>query len=166
MTRGLHRDARATAVTAFVDNVLFEALPYALVALGVVLTFRYLRLIDLTFAASFVLGPAVAGALMVNGVAFPLAILVGLVLVAVLAVVTIGLMWLLELDGLLASLLTSFAGFQSPSCLPRGRSACTACTRPWTLSRRSISLGWSAISRFTQRKSCCSRCSSSWPRWP
>jgi putative ABC transport system permease protein len=98
-------------VTAFVDNVLFEALPYALVALGVVLTFRYLRLIDLTFAASFVLGPAVAGALMVNGVAFPLAILVGLVLVAVLAVVTIGLMWLLELDGLLASLLTSFAGF-------------------------------------------------------
>lgn len=111
MTRILHRDARATAVTAFVDNVLFEALPYALVALGVVLTFRYLRLIDLTFAASFVLGPAVAGALMVNGIAFPLAILVGLVLVSVLAVVTIGLMWLLELDGLLASLLTSFAGF-------------------------------------------------------
>jgi putative ABC transport system permease protein len=98
-------------MTPLLDGILFEALPYTLVALGVVLTFRYLRLIDLTFTASFVLGPAMAGALMLNGTPFALAILGGLGAVAVLAAVTIALMWLLELDGLLASLLTSFAGF-------------------------------------------------------
>jgi putative tryptophan/tyrosine transport system permease protein len=96
---------------AFIDNVLFEALPYSLVALGVVLTFRYLRLIDLTFAASFVTGPAIAGALMTNGVPFALAFVAAIAIAALLASLTWMLMWALEIDGLLAGLLTSFAGF-------------------------------------------------------
>lgn len=96
---------------AFIDNVLYEALPYALVALGVVLTFRYLRLIDLTFAASFVAGPAVTGALMLGGVPFLPALMAAIVVAVAFAAATFSLMWFLEIDGLLAGLLTSFAGF-------------------------------------------------------
>lgn len=117
-------------MVGFVDNVLFEALPYALVAFGVVLTFRYLRLVDLTFAASFVLGPAAAGALMLGGAPFVLSILTGLALVAVLAAVTIGLMWLLELDGLLASLLTSFGGFSVALLFTQGTLSLHAINTP------------------------------------
>lgn len=96
---------------ADIDSVLYEALPYALIAFGIVLTYRYLRLIDLTFAASFVAGPAVAGALLVNGVQFVPAIFVGLSTVILLAGFTLFLMMFLELEGLLAGLLSSFGGF-------------------------------------------------------
>ena len=96
---------------AQLDSVLYEALPYALVGLGIVLTYRYLRLIDLTFAASFVAGPAVAGALLIAGVPFGFALLAALAVVIALAAVTVILIWLLEVDGLLAGLLSSFGGF-------------------------------------------------------
>jgi len=95
---------------AITDSVLYEALPYALVAFALVLTYRYLKLIDLTFAASFVAGPAIAGSLLVQGGSFGPALLAALAVSAALACVTLSLMWALELDGLLAGLLTSFGG--------------------------------------------------------
>ncbi|NOT42919.1 MAG: ATP-binding cassette domain-containing protein [Alphaproteobacteria bacterium] len=96
---------------SFADNVLYEALPYCLVGLGVVLTFRYLRMIDLTFAASFVAGPAIAATMLVNGAPFWLALSAAIALSALLAASTLALMRLVELDGLLAGLLSAFAGF-------------------------------------------------------
>lgn len=96
---------------SLLDNVLFEALPYTFLALGLVLTYRYLRVIDLTFAASFAAAPAVAGALLVQGHSFALAMLAGAATVILLALLTLWLIWLLELDPLLSGLLTSFAGF-------------------------------------------------------
>jgi putative ABC transport system permease protein len=96
---------------SLLDNIAFEALPYTFLALGLVLTFRYLRVIDLTFAASFAVAPAVAGALLVQGYSFYLALAVGAAAVIALALLTLFLIWLLEIDALLAGLLTSFAGF-------------------------------------------------------
>lgn len=96
---------------SFFDNVAFEALPYTFLALGLVLTFRYLRVIDLTFAASFAVAPSIAGALLVQGVPFTVALAAGLGATVALALLTLLLIWLLNLDALLAGLLTSFAGF-------------------------------------------------------
>ncbi len=93
------------------DNILYEGLPYCLLALGLVLTLRYLRLIDLTFAASFVVGPAVTASLMVGGWGFLASALVGLAATLLLAGLSLGLTFLLDVDYLLASLLASFAGF-------------------------------------------------------
>jgi putative ABC transport system permease protein len=98
-------------VLAFLDSVAYEALPYALVGLGIILTYRYLRLIDLTFAASFVVGPAVTGAMLVNNTPFIPALLVGIAVVLCLAAATLALMRFFEIDGLLAGLLSSFGGF-------------------------------------------------------
>ncbi|MBI3677532.1 MAG: ATP-binding cassette domain-containing protein [Proteobacteria bacterium] len=96
---------------AVLDSVLYEALPYSLVGFGIILTYRYLRLIDLTFAASFVVGPAIAGAMLVQGASFGFSMLVSFAAVIALAATTLTLMWLLEIEGLLAGLLTSFGGF-------------------------------------------------------
>jgi putative ABC transport system permease protein len=96
---------------SLIDNILFEALPYSFLALGLVLTFRYLRVIDLTFAASFAVAPAVAGALLVQGQPFGIALIAAASGAIALALLTLLLISLLELDSLLAGLLTSFAGF-------------------------------------------------------
>lgn len=111
------------------DGVLFEALPYTFLALGLVLTYRYLRVIDLTFAASFAVAPAVAGALIVQGQPFGLALAFAALATIALALITLVLIRLLELDALLAGLLTSFAGFSLALLFTQGtlsiRSAAT-----------------------------------------
>jgi putative ABC transport system permease protein len=96
---------------SIIDSILFEALPYAFLALGLVLTFRYLRVIDLTFAASFAAAPAIAGALLIAGSPFWFAMAAAALVAVALAITTVALVWLLELDELLASILTSMAGF-------------------------------------------------------
>ena len=96
---------------AWLDQVFYEGLPYALVGLGLVLSFRYLRLIDLTFAASFVLGPAAMSWALLAGTPFTIAFALGLLLSAAMAAFTLFLILRLGVDGLLAGLLASFAGY-------------------------------------------------------
>lgn len=94
-----------------INLVLFEALPYGLIALGLVLTFRYLRIIDLTFAASFALGPAAAAWALLRGAPAVTALALAVLLTCGLGLFTIALVRWLEIDTLLAGLLASFAGF-------------------------------------------------------
>lgn len=93
------------------DHVLYESLPYCFMGLGLILTFRYLKLIDLTFAASFVVGPSIVAKMMISGYSFTDAIIVATVATMLLALFTILLIRFLAIDGLLAGLLASFAGF-------------------------------------------------------
>jgi iron complex transport system ATP-binding protein len=94
-----------------IDNVLYEALPYTFMGLALVLTFRYLKLIDLTFAASFVLGPAIMGQQLVAGRPLALALLLAALATLLLAVFTVALTQGLGVDSLLAGLLASFGGY-------------------------------------------------------
>src|SRR5256885_17199483 len=50
-----------------IDYALYEALPFVPMALGLVLTLRYLKFIDLASATCFALGPAVMARLLVEG---------------------------------------------------------------------------------------------------
>ncbi len=125
----------------FVDGTLYETLPYALVGLGIVLTYRYLRLIDLTFAASFVLGPAVGGSLLIAGAPFWTALLAALVAVLLLGAMTLLLMWLLEIDGLLAGLLSSFTGFSISLLFTQGTLSLHAVQTPLDL-LKAVDYSW------------------------
>lgn len=103
-----------------IDYTLYEALPFGFMALGLVLTFRYLKLIDLTFAASFALGPAVLARLLVEGHAFAFALSVAVVLTGSLSLLTLFLLLVLRVDGLLAGLISSFAGYALSLLFTRG----------------------------------------------
>ena len=60
------------------EAILTEGLIYGILAIGVFITFRVLDFPDLTVEGSFPLGAAVAAALLVAGVPFPLAVLVAM----------------------------------------------------------------------------------------
>ena len=60
------------------EAILTEGLIYGILAIGVFITFRVLDFPDLTVEGSFPLGAAVAAALLVVGVPFPLAVLVAM----------------------------------------------------------------------------------------
>lgn len=96
---------------ALFDSVAYEALPYVFLGLGLALTYRYLRIVDLTFAASFAGAPAVLAALLVGGTTFAAAATASALFAAGAALLTLASMRYLRLDSLLASLLTSVAGF-------------------------------------------------------
>lgn len=115
-----------------IDYTLFEALPYGLMVIGLVLTFRYLRLIDLTFAASFALGPAVLARLMVDGHSFALALVAAVVLTTLLSLLTLYLLLALRVDGLLAGLVSSFAGYALALLFTRGSLSLSGLDTPLT----------------------------------
>jgi putative ABC transport system permease protein len=126
---------------AFGDGVLYEALPYGLVALGIVLAFRYVKVLDLTLAASFVVGPAIAAALLVRSVPFAIAILAALVATVLLTALTLFEIWALELDVLLASLLTSFVGFSVALLFTQGTLSLDNASTPYE-ALRSVDYSW------------------------
>jgi ABC-type Mn2+/Zn2+ transport system ATPase subunit/ABC-type uncharacterized transport system permease subunit len=96
---------------SLIDHILYAATPYGFVALALIVTYRYLQVLDLTFASSFVVGPAAMAWLLVRGFSFLVALASGTVITVLLASFTILLILKLELDDLLAGLLASFAGF-------------------------------------------------------
>jgi putative tryptophan/tyrosine transport system permease protein len=107
-------------VLTLTDYSLFDALPYGLMALGLVLTFRYLRIVDLTFAASFVLGPAVVAKLMLDGWSFWPSLGLAVVSTSAVTLVTLYLLIILRLDALLSGLIASFIGYALALLFTRG----------------------------------------------
>jgi putative ABC transport system permease protein len=93
------------------DSIAFDALPYVILSFGLVLTFRFLKVLDLTFAATFSGAPAVAAFLLVQGASFASALAAAAAFAIAAASLTLAMMRFLALDGLLAGLLTSLAGF-------------------------------------------------------
>lgn len=117
---------------SIIDSVLYLALPYGGLVLGLVLTVRYLKLIDLTFAASFVLGPAIAAKLMIGGYGFGAGISIAVAATIGLAVFSLLLARYLELDHLLAGLLCSFAGFAITLLISQGTVSLSDTWTPFT----------------------------------
>src|ERR1051325_591123 len=107
-------------MVTLIDYTLFEALPFGFMVIGVVLTFRYLKLIDLTFAASFAVGPAVLARLLVDGHSFAFGFGAAAFSTAVLTLLTLFLLLALRVDGLLAGLISSFAGYALALLFTRG----------------------------------------------
>lgn len=103
-----------------IDYAFFEALPFGFMAIGLVLTFRYLKVIDLTFAASFALGPAVLARLLVDGHGFVSAFAAATGLTILLSLLTLFLLLALRVDSLLAGLVSSFAGYALALLFTRG----------------------------------------------
>lgn len=117
---------------SIIDSVLYLALPYGGLVLGIVLTVRYLKLIDLTFAASFVLGPAIAAQLMLAGFGFSAGIIIAVAATIGLAVFSLLLARYLDLDQLLAGLLASFAGFSFTLLVSQGTVSLSDTWTPFT----------------------------------
>ena len=115
-----------------IDYTLFEALPFGFFAIGLVLTFRYLKLIDLTFAASFALGPAVLARLLVDGHGFVSAFAAATALTILLSLLTLFLLLALRIDGLLAGLVSSFAGYALALLFTRGSLSFSGVDTPLT----------------------------------
>lgn len=110
------------------DATLYDGLPYGFFAMGLVLTYRYLRFIDLTFASSFILGPAIVAAISnvmpkipwisISSiwVSIPLAVIATIVL----SLLTSFQIQKLRIDSLLASLLSSLVGFSMTLIITKG----------------------------------------------
>jgi putative ABC transport system permease protein len=115
-----------------IDSAAFDALPYVFLGFGLVLTFRYLKLLDVTLAASFSGGPAVAAFLLVHGAPFALAALAAAGFTVAAAAMTLAAMRFLRLDGLLAGLLTSLAAFAVALLVTQGTLSLGGVTTPFT----------------------------------
>ncbi len=87
-------------------SILTEGLIYALMVLGVFITFRILNFADMTVDGSFPLGASVAASLIVNGVNPIIAILFAIVTGLLAGLVTAILHTKLKIPGLLAGILT------------------------------------------------------------
>jgi ABC-type Mn2+/Zn2+ transport system ATPase subunit/ABC-type uncharacterized transport system permease subunit len=98
-------------MTGFIDNALYEALPLALAAFSLIFTLRYLRIVDLTFVASFVLGPSIFGAYIVSGHGITTALFVACLSTILVSLLTSALTSTLDFDPLLAGIITSFVGY-------------------------------------------------------
>lgn len=94
----------------WLDSTLYDGLPFALVTVAFLLTFRYLRFADLTTAGTFVLGGAVAAQLTVNlGVPPHLSILAGATAGALAGSFTAVLITSFRVEPLLAGIVSAFA---------------------------------------------------------
>jgi ABC-type Mn2+/Zn2+ transport system ATPase subunit/ABC-type uncharacterized transport system permease subunit len=102
------------------DNILFDALPYGPLMLGIVLCYRYLRELDLTFAATFVLGPAVMVSVLSSGYSLLVGIVGAAFATVALSCLTLFLSLRIKIESLLAGLLSSFAGFSGTLLLTQG----------------------------------------------
>ena len=94
---------------SWLNSTFYDGLPYAIVTLSFVLTFKYIRFPDVTCAGSFVLGAAVAAA---TTVYFNIHPLLALVLACIAGALGGGLTAvfhiLLRIDRLLAGILSAF----------------------------------------------------------
>ncbi len=87
-------------------SILTEGLIYALMVLGVFITFRILNFADMTVDGSFPLGASVAASLIVNGISPVIAIFFAIVAGLLAGLVTAILHTKLKIPGLLAGILT------------------------------------------------------------
>ncbi len=87
-------------------SILTEGLIYALMVLGVFITFRILNFADMTVDGSFPLGASVAASLIVNGINPIVAIFVAIFAGLLAGLVTATLHTKLKIPGLLAGILT------------------------------------------------------------
>ena len=78
-------------MTALLISTIAQGLLWAVMALGVYITFRVLDIADLTVEGSFPLGAAIAAALMVSGYGLSVALL-GALLAGMLAGVITGIL--------------------------------------------------------------------------
>ena len=91
------------------NDVLYDALPYGLVCLGIAWTAKYIRFPDLTCSGTFVLGAAVAAVTIVKGGWPASAALVVAALAGVAGGMLTGLFYLgLRIDRILAGILSAF----------------------------------------------------------
>lgn len=117
------------------DHFLFDALPYGPMALGLVLTLRYLRQIDLTFSASFVLGSSVVASSLLIGLGFWPSMALALLATMLLVASTVFLNRVLGIDFLLSGLLSSFTGFSLSLLLTQGTLSLASTETPVSLLR-------------------------------
>jgi putative ABC transport system permease protein len=122
------------SVLLWLDSALYDGLPFAIVTVAFLLTFRYLRFADLTTAGTFVLGGAVAAQLTVNvGVPAHLAMLLAAVAGILGGSVTALLITRFRVEPLLAGIVCAFALYSVNLLLVRPTlpygSAATALTR-------------------------------------
>ncbi len=97
-------------VLLWLDSTLYDGLPFAIVTVAFLLTFRYLRFADLTTAGTFVLGGAVAASLTVHaGVPAHVAVLLAAVAGALGGTVTAVLITRFRVEPLLAGIVSAFA---------------------------------------------------------
>jgi putative ABC transport system permease protein len=89
-----------------IADTLVTGLPYVLPVLGTYVLFRVLREIDLTIDASFVLGGAVTGVLLVRGTPAPAATLAGGLAGAAAGLLTAGIHQLIRIPVLLAGIIS------------------------------------------------------------
>ncbi len=87
-------------------SILTEGLIYALMVLGVFITFRILNFADMTVDGSFPLGASVAASLIVNGINPFYAILIAILAGILAGLITAILHTKLKIPGLLAGILT------------------------------------------------------------
>jgi putative ABC transport system permease protein len=96
-------------VLSYLNDALYDGLPYAMLCLGFLLTAKYLRMPDLTASGSFVLGAAVAATAIVNWGWNPYAALIAAALAGAAAGgVTAFFYTVLGIDKLLSGILSSF----------------------------------------------------------
>jgi putative ABC transport system permease protein len=97
---------------SYLNDTVYDGLPYAILCLGFLLTAKYLRLPDLTASGSFVLGAAVAATAIVKGGWNPyVALLAGAIAGAAAGAVTAFFYTVLGIDKLLSGILSSFGLF-------------------------------------------------------
>ena len=94
---------------SYLNDALYDGLPYAMLCLGFLLTAKYLRMPDLTASGSFVLGAAIAASAVVNGGWNPYVALIAAALAGAAAGgVTAFFYTVLGIDKLLSGILSSF----------------------------------------------------------
>ncbi|HUN86666.1 MAG TPA: ATP-binding cassette domain-containing protein [Terracidiphilus sp.] len=96
-------------ILSYLNDALYDGLPYAMVCLGFVLTAKYMKMPDLTASGSFVLGAAVAATAIVNAGWNPYAaLLAGALAGAAAGAITAFFYTVLGIDKLLSGILSSF----------------------------------------------------------
>src|SRR3712207_939294 len=88
--------------------------------LGLVLTLRYLRFVDIAAGTSFALGAAVVARLLVDGHSLLMAVLVAAVASLVISALTAFLLVGLSFDPLLAGVVSSYVGYSFALLFTRG----------------------------------------------
>ncbi|MEA2165526.1 MAG: hypothetical protein QOK37_3653 [Thermoanaerobaculia bacterium] len=115
-----------------IDYALYEAMPFVPMALGLVLTLRYLKFIDLASATCFALGPAVMARLLVEGHSPLAALLAAVLLTVAVSGLSSFLMTGIKLDPLLAGVVSSYVGYSLALLFTRGSLSLLPRQNPFT----------------------------------
>jgi len=119
-------------MVAAIDYALYEAMPFVPMALGLVLTLRYLKFIDLASATCFALGPAVMARLLVDGHSLAAALSAAILLTIAVAALSAFLITVIKLDALLAGVVSSYVGYSLALLFTRGSLSLLPKQNPFT----------------------------------